>query len=86
MENYLEILIGYLMNLELWSAFFGLVGTMILFFFGLPPRVNPEGDSCLLLEQTDETEKRKYERYKKLSYFGLLLIAFSFLIQIILII
>lgn len=77
---------GYLTNLELWAAVLGLTGTMILFFFGLPPKVDPEGSTYLILEQGNQEEKRRYKIYKNVSYLGLLLIASSFLIQIIFIV
>lgn len=71
------------LNIEFLSALSGLLGTVMLFFFGLPPTVNKDGHINLILEQIDEFESRKYKLFQKLSYFGLSLIAISFLLQLI---
>ncbi len=67
----------------LLSPILGLIGSIIIFFFGLPPRVSKDGTISLILEQQDEAEAKKYRLYKKLSYFGIILIGLSFLVQII---
>ncbi len=67
----------------LLSPLLGLSGSIILFFFGLPPKVSKDGTINLILEQQDESEAKKYKLYKKFSYFGVALIGFSFLIQIV---
>lgn len=71
------------LNINFWSAFSGLVGTIFIFFFGLPAQVNPKGLSHILLEQEDKDERRKAKKYKNLSYIGLSLIGLSFSLQII---
>jgi len=71
------------LNTDFWSALFGFIGALLVFFFGLSPKVDPEGHSYLLLEGEDEEEKRKAQRYKKISYAGVLLISTSFLLQLI---
>ncbi len=71
------------LNIEFWSAICGFTGSIMLFFFGLPSRINPEGHINLILEQTDKEEVRKGEIYKRLGYVGLLLIVFSFAFQVI---
>ena len=71
-----------LTNQIFWSALFGLLGTILIFFFGLPPRIDPDGHSYLLLESDDEDEKKKAKRYKITSYLGLFFIALSFLLQL----
>jgi len=48
----------------LLSPLLGLSGTIILFFFGLPPRVSKDGTINLILEQQDEGEAKKYKLYK----------------------
>lgn len=72
-----------LSNLNFWSALSGLLGTILTFFFGLPPKVDSDGHSYLLLEGDDENEKKKAKKYKLTSYLGLFFIALSFLIQLI---
>jgi len=69
--------------LNIISPFLGLSGTVLWFFFGLPPQINPKGQSSLLLEQEDETEKKTAKKYYWASYLGLFLIAISFLLQFI---
>jgi len=49
----------------------------------LPPNFNPDGKGCILLEQENESEKKKGKKYKLLSYVGLFLLGFSFVLQII---
>lgn len=85
MNSCTQILIGYLTNLELWGALCGLVGTIFLFLFGLPPKIDPDGAEYFVTGNTDQNEKNKYEKYKNFSYLGLFFIALSFLIQIIVI-
>lgn len=77
------MIISLLTSLNFWSAFCGLIGTIFIFFFGLPSQINQDGHGHLLLEQVDEKEIAKGKLYKKAGYFGLFLIFLSFLIQII---
>lgn len=70
-------------NLNFWSALGGLIGAILIFLFGLPPKIDPEGHQHLLLEGVDENERRKAKTYKKISYFGVFLLIISFLLQVI---
>jgi hypothetical protein len=72
-----------LADLNFYSALSGLIGTVLIFFFGLPPKVDQEGNSYLLLEQGDEKELKKAKKYKFLSYLGLSLLGISFAFQLI---
>lgn len=72
-----------LTNINFWSASSGFIGTVMLFFFGLPPNLNKDGHINLILEQTDKKEAKKYKVFQVLSYFALGLIALSFFLQII---
>ena len=72
-----------LTNINFWSAICGFVGTLMLFFYGLPPSLNKVGHIHLILEQTDKQEAKKYKLFKILSYVALGLISFSFLLEII---
>ena len=71
-----------LIDLNFWSALSGLIGTILIFFFGLPPKVDPDGHIHLICEQEDEKEKIKGKKYKAISYIGLVLIGLSFLFQL----
>jgi hypothetical protein len=65
------------------SALFGFMGTILVFFFGLPPRIDPEGHSHLILEGEDKNEIKKAKLYKGTSYLGLIFLAISFLVQLV---
>ena len=45
-----------------------MIGTILIFFFGLPPKVDPDGHIHLICEQEDEKEKIKGKKYKAISY------------------
>lgn len=75
------MIVAVLTNLNFWSAFCGLLGSVILFFFGLPPKIDPNGHVNLILEQVDKNEIKKGNFYKKAGYLGLFLLILSFLIQ-----
>jgi len=78
--NYIHQL---LLNVDFWSALSGFVGTVLIFFFGLPPKVDPEGHINLILEQEDKEEKKIGRKYKRISYIGISLLAISFFLQLI---
>lgn len=75
-------MIDLISNINFWSAFLGLVGTIMIFFFGFPPKIDPEGNSYLLIESSNYKEKNKASLLKKLSYVGLSLVGASFFLQI----
>lgn len=72
-----------LFNIDFWSALSGFTGALLIFFFGLPPRVNVEGHINIILEQTDPKMAERAKCYKKLSYSGVLLLSLSFFLQLI---
>ena len=74
---------NFLLNLNFWSALFGLAGTILIFFFGLPPKIDRDGNIHLIREQEDKEEKKKAKNYIRASYVGLILLAISFLLQLI---
>lgn len=61
---------------------FSLAGAIIIFFFGLPPRVRESGARYLLLEGEDKDEIEKGRRYRRISKLGLSLLAIGFLFQL----
>lgn len=71
----------YILSPILWSASLGLIGTILIFIFGLPPSIAEKGVQYLALEQEDPSEKKKWRLYKILSYVGIGMIALSFIIQ-----
>ncbi len=58
------------------------IGAILIFFFGLPPRVRENGASYLLLEGENKDEIKKGKRYRKISKLGLFLLALGFLFQL----
>jgi len=74
---------GLLLNFNFWSALSGLSGTVPIFFFGLPPKIDPDGHIHLICEQEDVNEKKKAKKYKAISYFGLSLIGCNFFFQLV---
>ena len=71
-------------NWNLVSAIFGVIGTVIIFFFGLPSRINESGHVNLILEQADEKEKQKAKWFTKISYLGIMFLILSYSVQVIL--
>jgi|GEM_PF-1817442 len=77
------MIIKLLSDINFWSAICGLSGSIFIFFFGIPPRVDPCGHIHLILEQENKEDIVKGKKFKIMSYIGLLLIGLSFLLQII---
>jgi hypothetical protein len=71
------------MIFNIGSPVLGCLGTVLVFFFGIPPRLDSEGHVYIVANQKDETEKKKARRYDRIGKIGLLLIALSFLSQLI---
>lgn len=61
----------------------GLVGTCLIFYFGIPRKIDTAGKIGICLEQEDEEEKEKIKKYKAWGNLGLILIGLSFFVQII---
>jgi uncharacterized protein YjeT (DUF2065 family) len=57
-------------------------GCLLLYCFGLPPQVNPSGESLILLEKKDEAQIAKGKRYGWLGRFGIFLVAIGSALQI----
>ncbi len=68
--------------LNIFGPIFGLVGTMLIFFFGIPPLVDDGGYSCLVADGADKKRVRKIKFYKNSGRTGLILILLSFLAQL----
>lgn len=74
------------MPYPIWLQVVGLsldiAGVFLIFYFGIPPRVDPEGHTYFIMEQPDELEKQKANRYRKRSNLGLYLLVGGFALQI----
>jgi hypothetical protein len=57
-------------------------GCVLLYFFGLPPGVDPTGAVHIIAEQPDYTEIAKGKRYRFLGRVGISLVALGSLVQI----
>jgi hypothetical protein len=60
-----------------------ILGAILIFRFGLPASINPEGHSFLLLEETDEAMKRTAARYDFRGRIGMYLLIAGFAGQLI---
>jgi len=60
-----------------------ILGVLLLWRFGLPPRVNRGGASYLMLEGIDQDELKREARYDFRSRMGLLLVGLGFALQLV---
>ncbi len=65
------------------ASLLGFTGTCLVFYFGVPGKIDTAGKIGLCLEQEDEEDKRKIKKYKTWGNVGLILIGLSFLLPII---
>ncbi len=70
-------------NINFWAFFLGFIGTVFIFFWGIPSRIDFDGHDVLVVEQKNKKEKKLIKKYKFLSYIGLFMLGFSFVFQII---
>jgi hypothetical protein len=61
---------------------FDVVGVVLIYLYGLPPRVNPQGQIFLISEQADPAEVEKARRYHFRAHAGLALILAGFVLQL----
>ncbi|AUH74262.1 hypothetical protein [Legionella sainthelensi] len=73
-ENYINLI----------SYFSGFIGTVLIYCYGIPNQIDTGGKITLVLEQEDEEEKIKIKKFRRYANTGLLFIALSFLIQVLL--
>lgn len=59
-----------------------IIGVILIFFFGIPPKIDREGYVHIIAEQTDVEEKRKVQLYDRLSNAALILIIVGFILQL----
>ena len=58
------------------------IGCVLLFWFGIPVDVDPQGRRHIITEDRDEAEVAKGKRYLHLGRLGISLIAIGALLQI----
>ena len=61
---------------------FDIIGALLIFKYGIPPRIDPQGHQHLILEQIDEDEKAKAATYIKRSEVGIGLLILGFALQL----
>jgi len=60
-----------------------IVGAIILFKYGIPEKIDKDGNVHLLLEDVDEDEIKKAKKYKLYSRIGIMLLIIGFSLQLI---
>jgi hypothetical protein len=80
MIQHIQILLAYL------SPIFGFVGTVLIFFFGVPRQIDTGGLQYYVSGEKNEFEIKKIKKYKCWGTIGLILIALGFLISILILI
>lgn len=75
-------MVGASLVLNVLGLAAGLIGTVLLFFFGLPPDINRHGHQSLILEQIDEAERAKGALFDRLGRIGMGLLFLAFLLQL----
>ena len=68
-------------NVNTFGLIFDMLGTILLFKFGLPKEISRSGHSRLILEQEDPEEKKKAENYDKFGKAGIFFLFIGFLFQ-----
>jgi len=59
-----------------------IVGAILIFKYGIPPRIDPEGHQRLILHQIDEKEKARAAVFIKRSQVGVALLILGFSLQL----
>jgi hypothetical protein len=70
-------LLGYISN------FMGLIGSLLVFIYGIPNKIDTGGIGNISRETVNLEEKLEIQQYKNISAIGLGLIAGSFLVNLI---
>lgn len=69
-------------NLNTLGLGLDIAGVLLLFFFGLPPKVNRGGVGYLVLEDATPSEKSKAKRNELISWLALFFLVVGFGLQI----
>jgi len=65
------------------GLFLDLFGVVLIYLFGISPRLDIEGQSYRTTGEIDYYEKSKAKKYRNLSHCGLLILFVGFLLQLI---
>lgn len=67
--------------LNVASSTFGFLGTLLIFFYGIPNKIDTGGHSYLAVSQINPNDIKQIRKYKIISHVGLGMLAVSFLLQ-----
>jgi len=59
-----------------------IIGVVLIFFFGIPRKIDSSGYIFLAVEEEDEKEKKSGKLYNILSHLGLILVFIGFALQL----
>jgi nitrogen fixation protein len=68
--------------LQYISPILGFIGTVLIYFFGVPKQIDNGGYGHVIIPQTDLEEIKKIKKYKFWGNTGLILIALGFLFNL----
>lgn len=68
--------------LNITGLIIDIIGVVILFIYGLPSEVSKDGIETIVMSSPDETENKKWLKYRFRSRIGLFCVAIGFLFQI----
>lgn len=69
--------------LNIVGLILGIIGSVLLFKYGLPEDINKRGLTLLACEGENEEEKKKYKQYKSWGKVGLGFLVVGFVLQFI---
>ncbi|WP_089214426.1 hypothetical protein [Sphingopyxis indica] len=61
----------------------GFIGSVLIFFFGVPRQVDNEGATFIITDAVNLNERHRISRYRLLGNLGLGMLAFAFALQLI---
>ncbi|EKE02846.1 MAG: hypothetical protein ACD_20C00325G0007 [uncultured bacterium] len=68
---------------DLMTPILGLAGAILVFNYGIPKVIDNQGYEFLQIEQLNKDEELKIKKYKRNGRFGILLIVYSFVFQLV---
>jgi hypothetical protein len=60
----------------------GMLGTVLIYLFGVPRQIDNSGFGAIILEQPDMSEVARIRRYRRLGNTGLALVFAAFALQL----
>lgn len=69
--------------LRIASDLSGLIGSLLIFFYGIPRQIDTGGEAGMVFLSKDKQELQKIKRYKFLENAGIIFIGLSFILMLI---